>query len=311
MKIIEIELEKLTPDPENPNKSVDEVYLNELAKSIATEGIINPIEVDEDFMIVNGEQRWKSAKIAGLKTVPVKVISIDKDKRLMRQVIDNIHKSKVSDWDMANALRKLIDLEFIRRPNKPQGGKPEEGIRWLVQRTGKSLGYISETLNILEQNKEWKKAIQEDKNAGKFTSLLSRTPKQFKEAVQKKFLNSEFITRNGGREFMKALKREQNNPDVAKKLLETDYSKHKGFHEVEKIVAQIAPHNPQVITKIYDPSQALENIMGRFKEWVKNNSREQWSALQAPRIILNLVLMRNIIEEWSSGLEETKLVGKK
>ena len=73
-KYISIPIDKIRPDKNQPRKSFDEDALKGMAVSIKNEGVINAIEIDEKFIIITGEQRWRAAKIAGLKEVPVKII---------------------------------------------------------------------------------------------------------------------------------------------------------------------------------------------------------------------------------------------
>ena len=307
MEILEISIEKIKPDPSQPRTTIDELDLREMAQSIITEGVINPIELDKNFVIITGEKRWRAARIAGLKTVPVKVLNMKPEDRFMRQVIENIHNSTMTDWDTATALKKLLDDYFL--PQKVIGkGQPETGITWLTEKTGRSLGYITGKLDILEQSSEWKESVKKNKETGKFTAALIKTPKQFKEVVEKKFLAGEFVTRDGAREFVSALKREEANPDVIKKLLGINYSKHKGFHEVEDVVKKISPRDHQVIAKaVFESSQEISKIIDELKDWVKRNPRESWSPMQAPRIITNLNFGKALLEEILTS-KSTKLL---
>jgi len=313
MQIIEeIDINKIKFDKKQPRQTIDELDLREMAQSIITEGVINPIEVDKNYIVITGERRTRAARIAGLKTVPVKVIDIKPDNRFMRQVIENIHNNTMTDWDTAIAFKKLIETNLLpQQVDSGRGGNPQTGLTWLAQKTGRSVGYIQDKLNILEQSKEWKKSVKEGKKTGKFTTALMKTPEQFKKVVEKKFLDGEFITRDGAREFASALKREQDNPQIIKELLETDYSKYKGFHEVETVVAKISPRDHVVIAKvIFEPSQEISKIGDEFKEWVKRNPRESWNPMQAPRIIANLNFIKAMAEEVLST-NGKKLLGKK
>jgi len=73
-KIKEIEVEKIKPDPEQPRESFDKEKLKELAQTFKTQGIIQPIEIDENYQIITGERRWRAAKLAGLKKIPCKIV---------------------------------------------------------------------------------------------------------------------------------------------------------------------------------------------------------------------------------------------
>src|SRR3989338_5939330 len=112
-----IPIDKIKTDSNNPRQSSKEENFKEMAKSILTAGVINPIEVDKNLVIITGERRWRAAKIAGLKMVPVRIIDISEDKRFVRQVIENIHQNTMAPLDIAMALDKIRN-----RVAKPAAG---------------------------------------------------------------------------------------------------------------------------------------------------------------------------------------------
>jgi ParB family chromosome partitioning protein len=308
MQINEVKINEIKPDPNQPRKSIDEIDLREMAQSIVTEGVINPIEIDKNNVIITGERRWRAAKIAGLKTVPAKILELTGEERFMRQVIENIHHNTMSDWDTANALQHLIDVNFQPRKVK---GNPETGISWLAEKTGKSLGYIEGKLDHLRQSDKWKEAIKTGKVEGKFTAVLAQTVKDFRPIMEEKILNNEFKTRNEARELASALSRERDNPRVVKKLLDTDYSKFTKLGEVEKVIQEISPRVSELITKSYEPSQKISKIAEDLKEWVRSNPKGSVGLIHAPRIVVNLNFMKTLIDEWFKGNEdEPKLLEK-
>src|SRR5438552_7531534 len=73
----EIEVERIAPNPRQPRQSIDEAQLAELAESLRTHGVLQPLVVargtDGGYTLVAGERRWRAARLAGLKTVPAVV----------------------------------------------------------------------------------------------------------------------------------------------------------------------------------------------------------------------------------------------
>jgi len=309
MEIIEVEIDKITPDPNQPRTSIDESDLREMAASIITEGIINPIEIDKQNVIVTGERRWRAAKIAGLKTIRAIEISIGQDERFMRQVIENIHHNTMSDWDTANALAKLICLSpGERHPLAPISGPgASKGITWLHQKTGKSQSFIAEKLNILKASAPMKKAIKTGKLSASFLRAISQTPEKFKKDVEKKILANEFSTRDGAKELAHALEREIENPKVTKKLLNIDYSKYKRVNEALHVINEISPRMHQVVEKSYVPSEKISKIVDELKEWIRENPKSKIGQIHAPVVIVNLNFAKQLIEAWFKE-EETKLI---
>ena len=124
MNIIQKNINEIRPDTNQPRKNFPETRIREMAKSILTEGIINPIEVDKDGVIVTGEIRWRSAKEAGLKTVPVKVIDPGKT-RFRRQVVENVHHNTMTTMDTSRALSKLLSHNKLNAVQNSDYGEQE------------------------------------------------------------------------------------------------------------------------------------------------------------------------------------------
>ena len=299
MNIIELKIDKIKPDPDQPRTTIEEIDLRAMAQSIVTEGVINPIEVDKKFVIITGERRWRASKIAGLKTVPVKVFDIGADERFMRQVIENIHSETMTDWDLANALKKLLTMgpgDIV--PRTPQKGPTaDKGITWLSQKTGKSRHYITEKLAILETSKNFQKAVKTNQIPGTYVRALS-VPSKYKKIIEKKILNNEFGTRDGALEFTAALNREKENPHIIKKLLDTDYSKFKEVGDVIRKVNEISPRVSELIRKSYEPSQEISKITEKLKEWVMDNPIESIGKIHTPRVIVNLNFIKTLVDKW-------------
>lgn len=110
--IVEVPVNSLKPDPKQPRKTFPEEEIENIAKTIKAQGTINAIEVDENKVIITGEIRWKGAKKAGVKTVPIRRIrNITPEERLERQLIENLHHTKLGSVDRENAIYKLWKTE--------------------------------------------------------------------------------------------------------------------------------------------------------------------------------------------------------
>ena len=303
MEILEVKIDKIKPDPKQPRTSIDEIDLREMAQSIVTEGVINPIEVDKNYMIITGERRWRASKIAGLKTVPVKVLTMNKDERFMRQVIENIHHNTMNDWDTANALKKLLCLSPGDRHPKASltGPGADKGITWLSEKTGKSRAYIDEKLSLLGAPKGFQKAVKTGLISGTYMRALKQCPEVFKDKVEKKIMDGEFRSRDTALRFVTALQREENNPSVIKKLLETDYSKFEGVNVAEEEIAKISPTLSTRIAKSYEPSQELSKIVDDMKAWLIENPKESIGKIHAARVIINLNVLVAMVSKWMKG----------
>jgi ParB family transcriptional regulator, chromosome partitioning protein len=112
--IFECALERIVPNRSQPRQDFDEERLEELAQSIRTHGLIEPIVVrrlgnEDRFEIVAGERRWRASQRAGLREVPVVVKDLDEAHAFEIALIENVQREDLNPIDFAEALRRLIE----------------------------------------------------------------------------------------------------------------------------------------------------------------------------------------------------------
>jgi ParB family chromosome partitioning protein len=111
----EADIDRLTPNDFQPRGHVDEARLQELANSIKTNGVIQPIvvrRIGDRFQIIAGERRWRAAKLAGLLRVPIVVrdVAAGREKSLLEMaLVENIQRENLNPIDEALAYRRLSD----------------------------------------------------------------------------------------------------------------------------------------------------------------------------------------------------------
>jgi ParB family chromosome partitioning protein len=108
----EVDLDLIDPNPLQPRTRFDETSLQELAESISSTGLVQPIVVrrkGERFEIVAGERRWRAAQIAGLLKLPVHVTDVSDDKLLQTALIENIQREDLNPIEAALAYKRLGD----------------------------------------------------------------------------------------------------------------------------------------------------------------------------------------------------------
>lgn len=109
---LELDVDLLSTNSEQPRENFSENELEELAQSIRANGVVQPIVVrpqGEAFQIVAGERRWRAAQRAGLKQIPAVVRDISDDKMLEIALIENIQRQELNPVEEAKAYQKLID----------------------------------------------------------------------------------------------------------------------------------------------------------------------------------------------------------
>ena len=139
----ELPLALLTESPTNPRRSFDEAFLNELAATIRTNGVLSPLLVrpknERSFEIVFGAQRYRAAQIAEVATVPVRIKNMTDAEVLEAQLIENLQRRDVHPMEEANGFRALLSLE-----------EPKYSIEQISARTGKTPAYIAARLKLTE-----------------------------------------------------------------------------------------------------------------------------------------------------------------
>lgn len=112
----DLRVDQLKPGKYQPRSNMDEAALNELAASIKSQGVIQPILTrqiaDGSYEIIAGERRWRAAKLAGLTLVPVLVRKVEDNAALAMALIENIQRENLNPLEEAIGIQRLID-EFL------------------------------------------------------------------------------------------------------------------------------------------------------------------------------------------------------
>jgi len=109
---LEVDSDLLRPNPFQPRSAMDEGRIDELARSIRANGIIQPIvvrKVDGGYEIVAGERRWRASQRAGLLKVPVVVRDTPNEQLLAAALIENLQREDLNPMEEAHAYRRLVD----------------------------------------------------------------------------------------------------------------------------------------------------------------------------------------------------------
>lgn len=135
----QVDIDKISPSPFQPRRAFDEIKLQELAMSIRSQGIIQPLVVrpkGERFELIAGERRWRAAVKAGLTTVPVVVRQASDRDALQLALIENLQREDLNPIEEATGYRRLQD-EFT--------WSQEE----VAEKVGKSRPAVTNALRLL------------------------------------------------------------------------------------------------------------------------------------------------------------------
>lgn len=166
--VINININQVEPDREQPRKTFNEDELNELADSIKAHGIFQPLLVqkkDDYYEIVAGERRWRAAKIAGLKEVPCIVREFSEQEKVTIQLIENIQREDLNPIDEALAYKRLID-EFNMKQDE------------VAESVGKNRTTITNSMRLLNLTDEVQEMLVDEKlSPGHARALLAVSDK--------------------------------------------------------------------------------------------------------------------------------------
>ena len=184
---VQLPVETLVPNPGQPRKNFDETELRELADSIKTFGIIQPIIAanagDGTYIIIAGERRTRAARLAGLETVPVIIRDYTDQKRLEISLIENIQRSDLNPIEEAAAYKNLMDFSGISQDE-------------LASRMGKNRSTVANALRLLKLPVEIQKSVEEGKvSSGHARALLSVTNAKAREKLYRDILKSALSVR--------------------------------------------------------------------------------------------------------------------
>lgn len=110
-RIQKLSVSDIEPNPEQPRRYFDETGLQELAQSIKSHGVVQPIVVtgapNGKYQLIAGERRWRAAKLAGLKQLPVIVRSLKELQRLEIAIVENVQREDLRPLEQAASIERL------------------------------------------------------------------------------------------------------------------------------------------------------------------------------------------------------------
>ena len=197
-KIMEIDLSAIKPNPNQPRKTFDPDALMDLSNSIKTQGVLQPILVEEIaegvYVIVAGERRYRAAKMAGLAKIPCIVRSFSDLQRMEISLIENIQRENLNPVEEARAFSYLLTQAGI---------KQEE----LAQRVGKGRSTITNSLRLLNLPEKMLEGLEK----GYITSGHARALLSVENPADQEILFSRIISEDMSVRQAETLANELNN----------------------------------------------------------------------------------------------------
>lgn len=244
-QIIEIPVDKVKPNPNQPRQKIDEEKVKELAESIKSRGLQNAIHVikKKDYWeIVQGERRWRAHVLAKIKTIKAieKQYSDESSKRI-DSLIENLHREDLNEYEKAKTLKEeQDDKKTSIKELAKEVGLSETTVRNLIALLDPSIKHLADAVQrgeIIEHHARVVKTIKDKKTEEKvlniirkkemsvtkteqFVSALKKVPEEVKESMLKEDISVEQAER------IAKLK----TPEARKKAI----TEHKSIQMVEK-----------------------------------------------------------------------------
>ncbi|WP_296004042.1 ParB/RepB/Spo0J family partition protein [uncultured Alistipes sp.] len=152
-EMAEIAIAEIVPNPSQPRTRFDEEALDELADSIRTLGVIQPVAVrrrnaEGKYVIISGERRWRAARLAGLQTLPAYVREVDDENLHAMALVENIQRQDLNAIEIALGMQRLIDECHLTQDA-------------LSEKVGKKRSTVSNYMRLLKLPDEVQLALKE------------------------------------------------------------------------------------------------------------------------------------------------------
>ncbi|MDA3945823.1 MAG: ParB/RepB/Spo0J family partition protein [Helicobacteraceae bacterium] len=250
--VVDLPLSHIKANPYQPRKYFDERSLIELADSIKTYGLIQPIVVVEDidgYILVAGERRLRASKIAKLKTIRAVIAHIDDEKMRQQALIENIQRDELNIVDLAYAYGELLEVHGITHDE-------------LSSMVHKSRAHITNTLRLLQLSKKTLAALKEARiTAGHAKVLVGLSEKE--QATLVASIVGQKLTVRDVEAMTKSMK--NSTPPVAKKVdrASFDFGMLKDrFNDLG--IKTKAKSNE--ITLSFDSEEAIEKLLNKLNK---------------------------------------------
>ena len=174
--VVELKINDVEPNVNQPRKNFDDEKLVELADSIKVHGVIQPIIVtkkDNYYQIIAGERRWRASKKAGLKSIPAIIREYDDKKTREVSLIENIQRQNLNPIETAKAIKELMTDHKMTQDE-------------ISKTLGKSRSSIANTLRILNLDERVQEMIemgQISEGHARSIASISSPEKQYKFAM--------------------------------------------------------------------------------------------------------------------------------
>ena len=219
-----VRITQIEPNREQPRKNFDEDALQELADSIKQFGLLQPILVQDRktyYEIIAGERRWRAAKLAGLKEVPVIIRDYSEQEIVEISLIENIQREDLNPIEEAQAYKRLL-TEFNLKQDE------------VAERVSKSRTAVTNSMRLLKLCDEVQQMIIDDMlSTGHARALISIEDPEQQYTIAQKIFDEKLSVRD-----VEKLVKDLNKPEKPKKTADSDNSLDVVYQDVAEKLKQ-------------------------------------------------------------------------
>lgn len=230
-----VKITQVEPNREQPRKNFDEDALQELADSIKQFGLLQPILVQDrktHYEIIAGERRWRAAKIAGLKEVPVIIRDYTDQEIVEISLIENIQREDLNPIEEAQAYKRLL-TEFNLKQDE------------VAERVSKSRTAVTNSMRLLKLCDEVQQMIIDDMlSTGHARALISIEDPEQQYMIAQKIFDEKLSVRD-----VEKLVKNLNKPEKTKKENKDDKSLEIIYQDIEEKLKQFLGTKVEISSK--------------------------------------------------------------
>ena len=260
-----VNINKVEPNKEQPRKNFDEDALLELSESIKQFGVLQPLLVvdrKDYYEIIAGERRWRAAKMAGLKKVPVIIKDLTEQEIVEISLIENIQRENLNPIEEAIAYKRLLN-EFNLKQDE------------VADRVSKSRTAVTNSMRLLKLCDKVQQMVIDDMiSTGHARALLGITDEEKQYTLAQKIFDEKISVRDTEK-LVKKMQKQKNSPakevNPEKKKLDAVYQeaeeKMKTILGTKVIINQkdsmkgkieIEYYSPDELTRIYELIESIK-----------------------------------------------------
>lgn len=218
-----ININKIEPNREQPRKNFDEDALVELSESIKQFGVLQPLLVqnrNDYYEIIAGERRWRAAKLAGLKEIPVIIKELSDQEVVEISLIENIQREDLNPIEEAFAYKRLL-TEFNLKQDE------------VAERVSKSRTAVTNSMRLLKLNEKVQQMVIDDMiSTGHARALLGIEDLDKQYATAQRIFDEKLSVRETEK-LVKKMQQERNNP-TPEKVNKIDPQMEAVYHDIEE-----------------------------------------------------------------------------